>query len=411
MARMLVHDMPGYVFVRDLASALGRAGHDVTFVTCSSFATPNEQSRTEAAGVRTVVIGLDDAFPKYHPLRRLRAELEYGKRLLAVIQDVRPEVVFSSNGPLLTQAVVERGTRRLGVSFVFWAQDLYGPAAVQLLAERLPAALARAAGAPFAALERHLLRRSEHVVVISRTLLDAAVGAGVDPAALSLLPNWTNPEQLRPGPRANPWSAEQGLDRVTTFLYSGTLGKKHPYEALLSLSRILGADCGDDAGNARRGPDTAVVVVSEGLGARWLAAHRTPSDRIRVLPYQPEHRLPETLAAADVLVLLLGPDASRYSLPSKFYTYACAGRPVLAVVPLDSEIARLIGETGCGLVVNVGDEEQLRWAADTLAGDPELRRRLGANGRAWAERTMDEEAIAASFGELADRLTAGRVVT
>lgn len=394
MARVLVHDMPGYVFIRDLAGALARAGHDVTFVTCSSFATPNEQSRSEAVGASTVVVGLAGAFPKYDPVRRLRAEVEYGRRLVDVVRDVRPDVVFSSNGPLLTQAVIERGTRRLGARFVFWVQDLYGPAAVHVLGERLPPAAARAAGAPFAALERHLLRRSAHVVVISRTLRSAALAAGVRPDALTLLPNWTDPDRLRPGDRANPWSTEHGLDGRTTFLYSGTLGKKHPYGALLTLARSL----------AGQPADPAVVVVSEGLGARWLAAHGTPADPIRVLPYQPEDRLPETLATADVLVLLLGADASRYSLPSKFYTYACAGRPVLAVVPAGSEIARLVDEAGCGLVVDVGDDAQLRRAAEALAGDPDLRRRLGASGRAWAERTMDQEAIAGRFGELAERL-------
>ena len=145
--------------------------------------------------------------------------------------------------------------------------------------------------------------------------------------------------------------------------------------------------------------------MSEGLGRGWLEQHRTPADRLTLLDYQPEDRLPEVLASADVFILVLGHDASRYSLPSKLYTYACAGRPVLAVVPRDSEVARLVEEIGCGLVVDVDDPAGLATAARTLAEDGELRRGLGAAGRAWAVRTMDPDLIAARFNELISRVT------
>ena len=394
-ARLLFHDMHGYTFVRDLASWLGRGGHDVTFVTCSSVETPNQRSTAEAPGVRTVRIGLDASFPKYDPAHRLRAEIDYGRRVSAAVRLVRPDVVFSSNAPLLSQAILQADCRRLGASFVFWVQDLYGPAARQVLADRLPAALASVGAAPFLALERRVLRRSDRVVAIGRTLARAVVAAGVPAGSVEVIPNWTDPSAVRPGDTDTAWRAEHGLSGRTTFLYSGTLGKKHPHGALLELSRNL--------------PDGAwAVVVSEGLGADWLASHRSPADPLTLLPYQAEDRLPEVLASADVLVLVLGRDASRYSLPSKLYTYACAGRPILAVVPGGSEAARLVEEAGFGLVVDVDDQGGTAAAARTLAGDPQLRGKLGAEGRAWALRTMDPARITDRFEALVTRLLAGR---
>ena len=394
-ARLLFHDMHGYVFVRDLASWLAARGHDVTFVSCSSVETPNRQSSSAAAGARTVRIGLDADFPKYDVVRRIRAEVRYGRRLVAVVRRHRPDVVFSSNAPLLSQAILAVGTRRAGSRFVFWVQDLYGPAARQALAERLPMPLARAAATPFVALERRLLRYSDHVIAIGQTLADAAVAAGVPPERVDVVSNWTDPEAVRPLLSGTAWRAEHGLSGVTTFLYSGTLGKKHPYRTLLELSRQL--------------PTSArAVVASEGLGARWLATERSPADSLLLLPYQPEDRLSEMLASADVLVLLLGRDASRYSMPSKFYTYACAGRPILAVVPPDSEIARLVEEAGCGLVVDVDDQAGLAVAVKSLSADADLRSSLGAAGRRWAERTMVPGHIADRFDSLARKLSAGR---
>lgn len=394
-ARLLFHDMHGYVFVRDLASWLARRGHDVTFVSCSSVGTPNQQSSATAPGVHTVRIGLDADFPKYNIVRRIRAEVDYGQRALAAVRHTRPDIVFSSNAPLISQAILQAGTRRLGSSFVFWIQDLYGPAARQALTDRLPAPVASAGAAPFAALERRVLRNSNHVVAIGHTLADAARTAGVPAAAIDVIPNWTDPSAVRPAETKTRWRQEQGLDGATTFLYAGTLGKKHPYQLLLDLGRRIPTG-------------SRLVVVSEGLGARWLAERCAPDGPLLVRDYQPEPRLPEVLASADVLVLLLGKDASRYSMPSKFYTYACAGRPVLAIVPPDSEVARLVLEVGCGLVVDVDKPAGLVAAARTLADDPELRCGLGAAGRAWAERTMEPDRIAARFGDLVTRLTTPR---
>jgi colanic acid biosynthesis glycosyl transferase WcaI len=397
-ARLLFHDMHGYVFVRDLASWLAERGHDVTFVCCSSVQTPNQRSSSKAAGVRTVEIRLESDFPKYDLARRIGAEFTYGRRVLSSVRDLRPDVVFSSNAPLLSQALLAEGTRRFGSRFVFWVQDLYGPAARQTLAERLPGRLATLGAAPFTALERRLLRRSDHVVAIGRTLAAAAMAAGVPEGAIDVMPNWADPAAIRPQTTNTVWRQEQGLTGAVTFLYAGTLGKKHPHGILLDLSRRLV-------------PGGRAVVVSEGLGREWLEQHRSSTDPLTLVDYQPEDRLPEVLASADVLVLVLGRDASRYSLPSKLYTYACAGRPVLAVVPNDSEVARLVKEIGCGLVVDVDDPAGLAEAACTLAQDRELCRKLGAAGRTWADQMMNPNRIAAQFDDLVSRLTTPNALT
>ena len=212
-SRLLFHDMHGYVFVRDLAAWLAARGHDVTFVSCSSVQTPNQRSSTTAAGVRTVEIELTSDFPKYDLGRRLGAEVTYGRRVLAAVRKLRPDIVFSSNAPLLSQAILAEGTRRSGSRFVFWVQDLSGPAARQTLAERLPGRLANLGAAPFAGLERRLLRRSDHVVAIGRTLAAAAMTAGVPADGVDVIPNWTDPDAGPPAPDGHGVAAGARSDR------------------------------------------------------------------------------------------------------------------------------------------------------------------------------------------------------
>jgi glycosyltransferase involved in cell wall biosynthesis len=82
---------------------------------------------------------------------------------------------------------------------------------------------------------------------------------------------------------------------------------------------------------------------------------------------------------------------------------ACAlGKPV--VVTTVGGVPDLVRHEGEGLWVPPGDARALARALDRLAGDPELRRRLGAAGRALADARFGAERLAASTAALYERL-------
>jgi glycosyltransferase involved in cell wall biosynthesis len=133
-------------------------------------------------------------------------------------------------------------------------------------------------------------------------------------------------------------------------------------------------------------PAASVVVVSEGTGTDQLAAIATMYDNLRLLPIQPHASVADMLATADVLIALLDPDASSFSVPSKVLTYLAAGRPVLAAMPADNAAARAISESGAGVVVEPQDRDRFVAVAQSLMADVDRRRRMGLAGRAYAER-------------------------
>jgi glycosyltransferase involved in cell wall biosynthesis len=239
-------------------------------------------------------------------------------------------------------------------------------------------------------LEAFVLRRAERVVAISEPLADSARGFGVRRDRVVLLRNWAPIGSIPDLDRANRWSAEHGLDDRFVFMYAGTLARKHRPDLLLALAREMSSE-----------PDVAVVVVSEGEGADELRRQRAASpdlDRLVVLDYQPFDRLAEVLAAADVLIVLLEPVASSHSVPSKTLSYLCAGRPVLAAVPSENDAVRiLVEEAGAGVVVAPDDTEGFVSGAAALRRDPDRCGRLGASGRAYAEREFASDRVVAGF--------------
>jgi glycosyltransferase involved in cell wall biosynthesis len=165
------------------------------------------------------------------------------------------------------------------------------------------------------------------------------------------------------------------------LLYSGTLGLKHDAGLLLELADGL--------------PEAEVVVASEGLGADWLAER--PRENLQLLGFQPYDELPDMLGAGDVLLVILERAAGTFAVPSKVLSYLCAGRPLLASLPADNLAARVVESSGGGLLVEPDDAGGLVEGARRLLADDELRARLGAAGRAYAERTFDIGAIADRF--------------
>jgi glycosyltransferase involved in cell wall biosynthesis len=118
----------------------------------------------------------------------------------------------------------------------------------------------------------------------------------------------------------------------------------------------------------------------------------------------PGDAMPSWLAGGDVAIVPLKtyiPGA----VPSKLYEAMAAGLP--AVVVATGEPADIVVRHEAGLAVAPGDVAGLARALETLATDPELRRRLGANGRRAAERFYDRNVISAAFvAHLEERLAA-----
>ncbi len=92
--------------------------------------------------------------------------------------------------------------------------------------------------------------------------------------------------------------------------------------------------------------------------------------------------------------------------PSRGNLISC-GQPIIAMVALESETARVIGEAGCGIVVQPGDGEGICSSILRLKEDASLREAMGRNGRAYLERNMSLEKNVALYEEIFCALAGG----
>jgi colanic acid biosynthesis glycosyl transferase WcaI len=395
--RVLLHDYSGHPFQVQLSRSLARAGHEVLHVHCPSFLTPKghlEREPDDPAGFRTGEIRLPSDFAKYSWWKRPLQEVRYAWRYASLIRRERPDVVISSNTPLVAEFLTQLFARR--TPFVLWQQDVYSFGMSVFARNRLGRAgevLARL----FRAIDARTARHAAGVVTISEDFVPILASWGVPRDRVTVVENWAPLDEIDVRPRDNAWAVAHGLVGRRVLLYAGTLGLKHDPSLLTDLALHV----------ADR-PDVVVVVASEGDAARSVAAAAEQLPNLTVVGFQPFEDLPDMLGAATGLIVLLEPAAGVFAVPSKVLTYLCAGRPILGVIPADNLAARTIARADAGRTAPPRDRAGFLAAADAILDDPALGERLGANGRAYAEVTFDIDRITKDFAAAIERALAGR---
>jgi glycosyltransferase involved in cell wall biosynthesis len=392
--RIVLHDFSGHPFQAELSRKLAARGHTVEHVFSEQYVSGKghlERQSDDADGLTFTGITIPTPFKKYAPLSRLRFERAYAKHWIAQLERQQVDQVVACNIPLFALARFARYAKRRGLPWVFWHQDIYSFALGDELRRRLPRPIAGPGARMLEGLEARCARQAAHMVAIGPAFSEVYDDWGIPPAHTSVIPNWAPLRDVYPVERDNARSSDLfGADAQLRLLYAGTLGRKHNPLLLVDLLRTVRA----------RGIEAALTVVSEGEPADELAeiARREPGLGMRVLPFQPADDLPDVLGSADVLVALLEPDATKFSIPSKVLSYMAAGRPILGLMPADNPAATDIRASG-GFVTEPDAEAAERstsWLVE-LVKDPDAVADIGRRTRKVAEQKFEAESITDSF--------------
>jgi colanic acid biosynthesis glycosyl transferase WcaI len=171
-------------------------------------------------------------------------------------------------------------------------------------------------------------------------------------------------------------------------MFAGNLGFIAMLDKVLEAAKLLEDE-----------PHIQFLIIGEGNAKPGLVSrvNELGLKNVRFLPTQPKETLPEMLGAADISLVTLNRRLGQLNVPSKTYSIMASARPVLAAVPEDSEIARLIKVADCGLGVPPEDPVALAQAIRSLADQPERLRVYGANGRRYVEEFLDRRSLTTQY--------------
>jgi glycosyltransferase involved in cell wall biosynthesis len=156
------------------------------------------------------------------------------------------------------------------------------------------------------------------------------------------------------------------------LLHAGNLGFYGAWEALIGATRLLS------------GGDIGLVFVGDGAAKPRIEALASGCDRVRFLPFRPLAEVSYVLAAADIHVVTIRRGLEGVVVPSKLYPILAAGRPVLAVAPERSDVARIVTRHGCGLVASPDEPALVAESIQSLARDRVGLEQMAGRARAVA---------------------------
>jgi colanic acid biosynthesis glycosyl transferase WcaI len=295
----------------------------------------------------------------------------------------RRDVILCPSPPLWLGFAASLVSALKHTPYVYVVQDLWPSAPVRLglWKNRL---LIRF----FSWMERYVYHKAARLIIVADSMRREVTSTGVADSKVHTIENWVDTSFIRPLPKDNAFRREVASPGQFILLYAGNMGHSHRIDVVLRAANIL-----------RHRRDLRFVLIGEGTQKPRLMemAGEMGLENVVFRPLQPRSRLPEAMAAADVGLVPLRKGLSTASLPSKIYTIMASGRPLVATLDRNEAAWRLVERARCGLLVEPEQPEALAEAIEQLAGDTELCRQLGENGRRYAERHCDRRACTAAY--------------
>jgi glycosyltransferase involved in cell wall biosynthesis len=271
-------------------------------------------------------------------------------------------------------------SRITGARLIFNVSDLWPESAVQLGLLKTGSTAFKLSGW----LESFCYRHAWLVTGQSKSIL-SHISARFPECHIFHLSNGVDTERFGPA------FATEGARAVLTqngdcvALYAGLHGLAQGLDQIVATAEMMQSEKG-----------IRFVLVGDGPLKKTLMeqSRRVGLSNLAFLPPRPTVEIPSLVAAADMVLVPL----KKYipgAVPSKLYEAMASNRPVVLIA--SGEAADIVREHNAGIVVVPGDREGLIRAIRLLQSDPELRRRLGRQGRLAAEKLFDRRTIICGF--------------
>ncbi len=228
-------------------------------------------------------------------------------------------------------------------------------------------------------LHRWALLRATRVIVLGEDTRERILAKDIAPDRVVVVRDGARLQKSAPTAK-HPVTCEVRGGYRFVVLHAGNLGFYGAWDTVVKAAAGLN---GDGAG---------FVFVGDGAMRSQIEASANGCEAIRFQPFRPPEQIPHVLAAGDLHLITIRPGLEGVVVPSKLYPILAAGRPVLALAPAESDVARIIRRGGCGVVANPDDPAALTALVQELARNPEKVAQMSSCARDIApEFSFDSE--------------------
>ena len=245
------------------------------------------------------------------------------------------EIVISMTSPPLIGFVVALALGRTGKKFIYYIEDLFPELLFDMGYLKHYWIISK-----LRKFNKYILKKADKVVLLGTYMLrKLKLNYSLADDKAVIISNWTTGIQYKP-------PVDNNSD-VFNIFYTGNLGLSHDFTMLPKfLEAVKAADlnikfCFNGAG--RYYSDVNSVLKDSGV-SHVFEGYKNREDHA------------EYLAGADMFLIAQKNETVGDIFPSKFYSYAAAGRPMLLLGTEKSEIGNFITENEAGIILEIEED-------------------------------------------------------
>lgn len=298
-----------------------------------------------------------------------------------------PNVILVYSPPLTLGFAAYLFKQFHNIPFVFNVQDIYPQTPIEL------GLMKNGLFIKFSEwIEKFIYKNTARIVVHSQGNRHYLITRkSLPPEKINVIHNWIDTEVLRPSERLNGFRQQHRLGNKFVVCYAGTMGYAQDLLPTIEAAHILKSD-----------ENVLFLLIGEGIQEpRWKREVESLGlKNVRFLPLQAKSIYPSIIAASDIGIVPLTQNLHTPVVPGKLLDFMAGARPVIATANLDGDTAKIIREADCGHVFPPQGGRQVADAILELYHNPELAKRLGTNGRIFAESHFSLKISGGQYEEL-----------
>jgi len=259
-------------------------------------------------------------------------------------------------------------SRRFNIPFIISVRDIFPEAA-----RGLEDSQSKIINFLLDHINRFCLKKSDHIITLGNVMGKRLIEEkGVRENKVSIITDWADCAKILPVSKVNAFSGAYNLVDYFVVMYAGNIGASSGLEFVIDSARLL-----------KNYKDILFVFIGEGIMKDKLIglAEGYKLENTKFFPYQSRDTLSDLFSSADIFIIPLKKNLAGYSIPSKIYPIMASGRPYVASVENESEIAQITQEFECGLLAQPQDYQDLTEKILLFYNNRESRLKMGENAR------------------------------
>lgn len=247
-------------------------------------------------------------------------------------------------------------------------------------------------------INKKIFRSASKVIVLGQDMKQNLLDKGVPSNKIEIITNWADRKKIYKISKDNKFSINNNINKTFNIVYTGNIGRFHDIETIL-----------DSALKLKDNNMIKFIFVGEGYKKKLIEDFTKKNNlkNIKLIGYQYGEDYNQLLNSANIFITTLDKGIEGLGVPSKTYSYLAAGKPIIAIMNLNSEIGSLVENEKLGIRVDSGESDKIVEYIINNIKDVNLYKKIEKNIFNIFEKKYERKIVTKEFYNLIKRSERG----